>query len=131
MKYRVMEHNREVRANAEYRAREMRIYPTPLEEKMIAFLEENWINYECQKIFYIVADDGWIIRYYIADFYIPDQKLIIEVDGKFHDEHKQHDKMRTRTIQEQYPDVEVLRFKWDDLSDRDKMDELLWRLRQM
>ena len=37
--------------------------------------------------------------------------------------------MRTKEIQEQYPEIEVLRYKWKDLSDMDKMDDLLYRIR--
>ena len=125
---RIKEHNREVIANAEYRAGQMDTWPSPLEERMKEFLDNNFIFYDTQKIFYIYAEDGWIIRYYIADFFIPDKNIIIEVDGKFHDEHRQHDKMRTKEIQEQYPDVEVLRYKWKDLFDMDKMDDLLYRI---
>lgn len=121
-------HNKEVMASAEYRAAEMRSWPSPLEERMKTFLEDNYINFEEQKVFYICANDGYILRYYIADFYIPDKKIIIEVDGKFHDDHKQHDKRRTQEIQEQHPDVEVLRYRWKDLSDADVMDELLWKI---
>ena len=125
---RIKEHNREVIANAEYRAGQMDTWPSPLEERMKEVLDNNFIFYDTQKIFYIYAEDGWIIRYYIADFFIPDKNIIIEVDGKFHDEHRQHDKMRTKEIQEQYPDVEVLRYKWKDLFDMDKMDDLLYRI---
>lgn len=126
---RIAEHNREIIYQAEYRANEMKFFPSKLEERMKMFLDRHWITYEFQKIFYIYADDGWIIRYYIADFYIPNKSIIIEVDGKFHDDHKLHDKQRTRTIQEQYPDVEVLRYKWKDLSDDSIMNDLLYRIR--
>ena len=122
-------HNREVMTSAQFRASEMEMWPSPLEKRMKDFLDANGIRYQQQRIFYIFADDGWIIRYYIADFYIPDKMIIIEVDGKFHDEHKQHDKMRTKTIQEQYPGVEVLRYKWKDLSDKDTMEKLLYRIK--
>lgn len=125
MNSRIKAHNREVVSNAEFRARQMRCNPSPLEEKMIEFLRYNGIAFEFQKIFYIKADDGWINRYYIADFYIPIRDTIIEVDGKFHDDHKLHDKMRTRRIQEQYPNVSVLRYKWKDLDDYDLMQHLL------
>lgn len=125
---RIEEHNREIISNAEYRADEMRTWPSKLEERMQTLLEEYGIEYEPQKIFYIYADDGWIIRYYIADFYIPDSNVIIEVDGKFHNDQRLHDKTRTRTIQKQYPGVEVLRFTWDDLSDKDKMKDLIWEI---
>jgi very-short-patch-repair endonuclease len=121
-------HNMEVMEQAKYRARQMDTWPSPLEERMKEFLDRHYVEYESQKIFYIYADDGWIIRYYIADFYIPEKEVIIEVDGKFHDEHKLHDKNRTRDIQEQYPSIEVLRYRWKDLSDMDKMDDLLCRI---
>jgi very-short-patch-repair endonuclease len=125
---RLSEHNNEVKASAEYRAGEMKAWPSPLKERMKNFLDAHYIDYEFQKIFYIYADDGWIIRYYIADFYIPDKELIIEVDGKFHNEQKQKDKTRTKTIQKYYPEVEVLRYTWEDISDEDTMEELLWEL---
>ena len=125
---RVQEHNKEIMHKAEYRAWEMTTYPSPLEERMQLFLEEHFINYELQKIFYIYDEDGWIIRYFIADFYIPDKGIVIEVDGKFHDKQRQHDKVRTRTIQEQYPEIEVLRYKWEDLKDYYKMEELLYKV---
>ena len=122
------EHNRELRRTAEYRACEMMMFPSKLEERMMEFLDCHNISYEVQKIFYIYAEDEWIIRYYIADFYIPDKHLIIEVDGKFHDKQKQKDKNRTKDIQEQYPDVEVLRYTWNDMNDEYTMDDLLWKL---
>ena len=128
MKRRVKEHNREMISKAEYRAAEMELWPSPLEERMGVFLEENCIPYESQKIFYIYAEDGWIIRYYIADFYIPDRDIIIEVDGKFHENQNLYDRNRTRDIQDNYPDIEVLRYTWEDLSDSDKMQDLLWEI---
>lgn len=125
---RLSEHNKEIQESAKYRAEEMKVWPSPLEERMKSFLDKHGIEYEPQKIFYIYAEDGWIIRYYIADFYVPDKNIIIEVDGKFHNEQKQKDKVRTRIIQENYPGIEVLRFTWEDLDDEDTMEELLWEL---
>ena len=125
---RVQEHNREMMASAQFRADEMKTWPSRLEERMKEFLDDMGVRYEFQKIFYIYADDGWIIRYYIADFYIPDKDIIIEVDGKFHNDQKLHDKNRTKTIQQHYPGVEVLRYTWGDLSDDSKMVELLYKL---
>ena len=121
-------HNKEVIRAATSRAEEMIAFPSPLEERMISLLTKHHISFEFQKIFYIRAKDGYIIRYYIADFYIPDKAIIIEVDGKFHDKHKIHDKMRTRYIQESYSEVTVLRYKWADLSDEKKMGDLVNRL---
>ena len=124
----ILEHNKKMLQQAQYRAEEMIVFPSPLEERMKAFLDRNNIRYETQKIFYIYADDGWIIRYYIADFFIPHVNIIIEVDGKFHDRQYQHDKNRTKTIQEQYPEVEVLRYSWEDLKNEEVMNDLLWRI---
>jgi very-short-patch-repair endonuclease len=125
---RLSEHNKEVMASAEYRAGEMKTWPSPLEEKMKKYLDKHHIHYEEQKIFYIRGKDGYILKYYIADFYIPDKAIIIEVDGAFHDKHKIHDKMRTLAIQEQYPEVSVLRYRWKDLSNEDVMKKLLRRI---
>jgi very-short-patch-repair endonuclease len=121
-------HNREIIETAEYRATQMKLWPSPLEERMQNLLDENNIEYESQKIFYIYADDGWIIRYYIADFFVPNANLIIEVDGKFHDDHKLHDKERTKIIQDNYPGVEVYRWRWNDFKDRYKVEELLSKM---
>ena len=125
---RVEAHNKEIRYKAEYRANEMTIWPSPLEGKMEDILRHYGIRYESQKIFYIYADDGWIVRYYIADFYVPEKKVIIEVDGKFHDKQKQHDRDRTRTIQEHYPGVEVVRVTGKDLSDSKVMHGFMHRI---
>ena len=126
---RIQSHNREVIWSAEARAAEMQDFPSLLEERMMRYLDTNGIDYESQKIFYIREDDGWIVRYYIADFFVPGKNIIIEVDGKFHDKQKQKDKNRTKEIQKYYPDVKVLRYTWNDLSNIDKMTRLVAKLR--
>lgn len=115
-------HNKEVIRSAESRASEMLVWPSPLEERMKVILDTYNVRYEQQKIFYIHAQDGWITRYYIADFFVPHRNLIIEVDGKFHEHQKQHDRNRTKDIQKEYPMIDVIRFSWKDVGDRDKME---------
>ncbi|MDQ7009074.1 MAG: DUF559 domain-containing protein [Candidatus Gracilibacteria bacterium] len=39
-----------------------------------------------------------IIDNYIVDFYIPDLKLVIEIDGSIHDKRKEYDKIRTEIL---------------------------------
>jgi very-short-patch-repair endonuclease len=121
-------HNREVMYSAQSRASEMRTWPSPLEERMIGFLNSHNIGYETQKIFYIHSNDGWIRKYYIADFYIPGKCLILEVDGKFHDKQKLHDKLRTLDIKKEYPCVNVYRWRWNDFKDEKKITELLHKI---
>jgi very-short-patch-repair endonuclease len=123
----VQEHNKEIMYTAQYRAEEMQIFPSKLEERMRDFLDDHGVDYDFQKVFYIYEDDGWISRYYIADFYEPETCLIIEVDGKFHDKQKQHDKNRTKLIQEHYPEVDIYRWRWKDFDDEGKVNELLKR----
>ena len=126
---RIAEHNQEIRRCAQNRAFAMRFDPSKLEEKMQKFLDKHHIYYTSQEIFYIYDDSRWITTYYIADFYVPDKKIIIEVDGKkYHEHHSQKDRDRTRAIQKNYPGVEVLRYTWHDLDDFTKMDELLCTL---
>jgi len=62
------------------------------------------------------------IRYYIADFYCHEIKLVIELDGKVHDEadQKEHDEGRTGEL-ERF-DIRVIRFKNDEvIKDIDKV----------
>ena len=125
---RIQKHNKELVDQAEYRAGQMQVWPSVLEEKMKLFLDDHGITYEFQKIFYIYASDGWISRYFIADFHIPESHIIIEVDGKFHDSQRLHDKCRTKIIEEHYPEIQILRYRWKDLSDEDKMMDLLYKI---
>lgn len=104
-------HNKAVRNNAEGHAYNMRKNPSWLEKKMIELLDSWGIVYEFQKIFYMRSSGGFIKNYYIADFYIPKKKIILEVDGKFHKEQAAFDEFRTRDIQKHYPKVRVVR--WD------------------
>lgn len=115
-------HNKAVRNNAEGHAYNMRKNPSWLEKKMIELLDSWGIVYEFQKIFYMRSSGGFIKNYYIADFYIPKKKIILEVDGKFHKEQAAFDEFRTRDIQKEYPMVDVVRFSWKDVNDRDKME---------
>lgn len=124
----IKQHNREVINTAKSRCQEMRTWPSPLEERMQKYLDSHGIQYEFQKIFYIYGDNGYIVRYFIADFFLPNYNLIVEVDGKFHDKHRQADRDRTKLIQANYPGVEVMRFTWKDLSDKGKMKKLLNRV---
>jgi very-short-patch-repair endonuclease len=39
-------------------------------------------------------------RFFVADFYCPDKRLVIELDGKIHEFQKEHDELRTYIIQQ-------------------------------
>jgi len=103
--------------------------PSVLEKKMQEFLDNFGIQYEFQKPLYIKKDNGKIKKFYIADFYIPVKSIIIETDGKFHDDQVKQDEERTAEIRKYYPNMKVIRWRWHDFSSPIKMKNLLNRLR--
>lgn len=127
--YSKTENNKRMQDSAELHAEEMRLQPSPLEKMMQEFLNNHNIKYEFQKIFYIAGRDRYITQYYIADFYIPSKKLIIEMDGKFHNKQKKADYKRTETIRNHYKKVKVIRFAYYDMQSVKKLSELLERLK--
>jgi very-short-patch-repair endonuclease len=103
----------------------MRENPSALEIKMQKFLDANGVEYKFQKTFYIKDRSNNVLRFYIADFYIPSKNLIIETDGAFHNNKIKEDERRTRTIQKHYPNVKVIRWKWNDFYSNVKTNELI------
>ena len=118
-------HNSTIMGVAKSYAEDMRDCPSTLEERMIKFLEEHNIAFDFQRIFYIKNRSGWIRKFYIADFYIPAKQVILETDGKFHDEQVEEDKIRTRNITKHYSNIKVIRWRWNDFGSYTKMKELL------
>jgi len=47
--------------------------------------EQLWLRINRQSPIYVFTEDSWLDRYIIADFYCPEKKLIIEIDGSIHD----------------------------------------------
>ena len=106
-------------------AKSMRKDPSALEQKMQQFLTVHQINYEFQKILYIKDKKGIIKRYYIADFFIPKKNIIIETDGKFHDNQTDIDNQRTREIQNYCGSYKIIRWRWHDFESITKLRKLL------
>ena len=71
---------------AEYYKHLLEVNATYAERLLKKFLTGK-IDFEFQKIIY--TDNK---HFFIADFYIPSQNLIIELDGEYHDDTKQQDK---------------------------------------
>lgn len=55
---------------------------------------------------------------YIADFYCPKKKLVIEIDGGIHDDAtvQEYDKIRQKAIE--FKGIKVIRFKNKDVFER-------------
>jgi very-short-patch-repair endonuclease len=91
-----------------------------IELKFKEFLIENEINYEYQRIF-IIGNE-----FKIADFYLPDKKMVIELDGNQHRNMKEEDQFRTDLLIANTEVDEVLRIWNWQLKDLDnKADDIL------
>ena len=121
--------NERMQDSAEVNAWWMRRNPSFLEKMMMEFLDNNHIQYEFQKIFYIAGKNKYIEQYYIADFYIPSRRTIIEVDGKFHEQQKKYDSKRTELIKQYHKKVKVIRIKYPDFKNAKKLNDLLTRIK--
>ena len=88
------------------RAKEMRENMTPQEQHLwFGFLRGHPIRFKRQAVIY----------HYVADFYSHTARLIIEVDGKQHQQAdaKEYDNLRTETLEQL--DLQVLRFTNDEI----------------
>ena len=121
--------NRHMKSVAEKNARKMRKSPSELEKRMQEFLNGQDISYDFQKIFYLKDTRGKIFQFFIADFYVPDKNLIVETDGKFHEDQKEYDEWRTEAIKEYYPHTDVIRWKWGDFNSYTKRKDLVSKLK--
>lgn len=117
-------HNIFIEGLAKRNARAMRREPSELEKRMQDFLDNQHIYYEFQKPFHIKNDRGYIEKFYIADFFIPKAGIIIETDGKFHDDQTELDKIRTKDIQTHCGNYRVIRWRWYDFQSLRKLKEL-------
>lgn len=100
---------------------------TNAERNFRSFLDRNFIKYEFQKIIYIRDCVGNIQKFYIADFYLPDMKLIIEVDGEYHKDllQMEADLNREIDIKRAYPTINILRIDNEKTSNSSYIEGLI------
>lgn len=91
---------------------------TESEKKFKAKLQFNNIKYEFQKSF--IDKNDW----YIADFYLPDYKILVEIDGGYHKENNQKVKDRRKTKFYKELGYKVLRLK-NFQADKISADDML------
>jgi len=89
------------------------VNPTPAEKKFGDLLKVFGFKYEAQKI--IKTDDG----YKIADFYLVKYRLVIEIDGGYHEGREVDDDKRTRAIEKRGKDV--IRFSNEEVLNGDSL----------
>ena len=102
---------------------------TNSEKLFRSFLDRNGYRYEFQKIIYLYEDSNSskITKFYIADFYIKQLHLIIEIDGGYHTTIQQtnYDNDKDKRIKKQYPTINILRIKNEDCSNKILLKDLL------
>lgn len=54
-------------------------------------------------------------KFFIADFYCRDLKLVVEIDGGVHEEQKDYDKIRTEILEAQH-DLNVIRYENEEVT---------------
>lgn len=85
------------------RADVMRASPTYIEQAFSSRLDKAGIKHLCQVV----------IEPFIVDFLIPSKRLIIEVDGKFHEQTKERDERRDKYLRNL--GFKVIRIKSKDI----------------
>lgn len=76
---------------------------------------------------YVFIRQGKDLSYYIADFYLPWAKVVVEVDGGVHDHQQNYDTKRDIDILNDYG-VITLRIKNEDVDSKEKMNELMYSI---
>lgn len=93
-------------------SRDLRKNMTPAEVFLWSKVKDTslWMKVLRQKPIYVFTEDSWQERYIIADFYIPDYKIVIEVDGNIHyiPDVLELDKEKTKLLKQKW--IQVLRF---------------------
>ena len=82
-------------------ARHLRLNQTPAE---LALWRELWNRRQGARFYPQVVLYGWIV-----DFYCPEHRLVIEVDGGIHSKQKDYDLFREQTLKKRH--FRILRFK--------------------
>lgn len=102
---------------------------TNSEKLFRSFLDRNGYKYEFQKIIYLYEDSkcSRITKFYIADFYIKQLHLIVEIDGGYHNtiEQTNYDNDKDTRIKRQYSTINILRIKNEDCSNNALLKDLL------
>ena len=60
-------------------------------------------------------------KFFVADFYCFEKKLVVEIDGSIHEQQKEYDALRTHIINQ--IGIRVIRFKNEEVSDTDYVIE--------
>lgn len=98
----------------------MRANPTPSEKRLKDRLEVEQVNHVFQSVKFSRG------TYRIFDFYIPKRRIVIEVDGPYHD--PEYDNRRDCQVVAQHKRYTVLRFTNDEVDNN--IESVLQKIRE-
>jgi very-short-patch-repair endonuclease len=94
--------------------RELRKNSTPAEKLFWENVRNRkFIGKKFNRQFPIYYDLNGKESFYIADFYCHQEKLVIEIDGRYHERQKENDQQRTEIINNL--GIKVMRFKNEEI----------------
>ena len=99
-----------VRSEGEHNSKLMFKFPTDLELKVKQVLEKNNIKFKFQKVLYrpIKGYRHYVEAYYIANFWIPKKKLIINVQKAYRKIAVDSEDLRTHSYDGISPKVQIV-----------------------
>jgi len=96
-------------------ARQLRKQQTPAEKKLWDVLRNRkFLGLKFLRQHPIIYGDGNKLRFFIADFYCAEKKIIIEIDGKVHNYQKDRDQIRDSITNSL--GLKILRIKNEELT---------------
>jgi len=96
-------------------ARQLRKQQTPAEKKLWDVLRnKKFLGLKFLRQHPIIYGDGNKLRFFIADFYCAEKKIIIEIDGKVHNYQKDRDQIRDSITNSL--GLKILRIKNEELT---------------
>ena len=109
-------------------ARDLRRRQTEAEAKLWAILRDRrFFGKKFLRQHPIIFYYQFRERFFVADFYCHESRLVIEIDGKIHDFQKDYDQLRDHIINDL--GITVVRFKNEEIDD--DIDIVLHELRQL
>lgn len=113
--YRKMSHL--VRSEGEHNSRLMYKFPTSLESRVRDILDRNKVKYSFQKLFYRTVEGyrQYTEAYYIANFWLPGKRLMIDVEPAPRKVGVKSEGLRTFSNDRIYPRAQVLKITERDL----------------
>ena len=107
---------RQLRAIAKELCRDLRKRSTNAEKILWEIVRNRKLNgFKIHRQYPIFYDFNGIDKFFIADFYCHEKRLVIEIDGGYHKRHKEHDKLRTEIIN--LLGIKVIRFTNEEVED--------------